>query len=374
MKNVINNINRVLYFVFYPLLYFISNLLVLAIRLRHWLYDKNILKSYHFSNILTICIGNLNFGGSGKTPLTNYIVQLLKSQYKIAVLSRGYRRKTKGFRLVDIKDDYTLCGDEPLMYKIKYPEIIVAVCEDRVEGIRILLQQYPDIKIIILDDAFQHRRIKADINILVTDYSKPFFNDKVFPLGKLRDIKESIKRANIVVVSKVPENTDAREIMRISNQIKSFFNGEIYFSSIEYQNLYSLFDPAQTIYIHRELSHYNCILVTGIANSLPLATFIKEYARHFYHFKYPDHHSFSQNDVDLIINVFKVWQEKHSPVIIITTEKDAVRLKPIIQSKISDTYFNLPIFVAPIQFSFKDISSSFSKNIIDYVRSHSKNC
>lgn len=374
MISVNQNISKVLYFIFYPLLYLLSLLFTFIIKTRHWLYDHQFIKPYHFPQIITICVGNLNFGGSGKSPLTNYLIQLLKNNYKTAVLSRGYGRKTKGFRLVSIEDDYTICGDEPLMYKIKHPEIIVAVCEDRVKGIQSLLQLHPELQIVILDDAFQHRKIKADVNILVTEYSKPFFLDKIFPLGKLRDIKSSAKRADKIIISKVPENTDTKELENIKNQIKNFSDAEVYFSSIEYQDLYSFFDLTYRINIYKELSNYNCILVTGIANPLPLTNFIKEYAQHFYHLQYPDHYNFTENDINLIKSIFNAWQEKYPPVMIITTEKDAVRMRKIIHAKSSDIYFNLPIFIAPIQFSFSyDVKNNFSKTIIDYVRTHSTN-
>lgn len=367
------NILRVLYVIFYPVLYVLSILFQYLLYVRHWLYDRGILKSYHCSEVFTLCVGNLNWGGSGKSPLVDYLIQILKPHYKLAILSRGYGRKTKGFRLVNVQDDYTICGDEPLVYKIKHPEITVAVCEDRVQGIQKLVQLYPDIEVVILDDAFQHRRIQADINIVVTEYSKPFFKDKVFPLGRLRDIKESIKRSHKIVVTKTPENTDIQEVKNMMKQINAYGVKDIYFSSIEYQDLYSFFDFTHKINIYKDLSNYNCILVTGIANPLPLAHFIKEYAQHFYHLQYPDHYDFTEYDLNLIKNIYQAWQEHYPPTLIITTEKDAVRIRKIIQAKNVHTYFNLPIFIAPIQFSFEKFSSHFSKNIIDDVRQHSTN-
>lgn len=361
-----NNIFKYIYILFYPLIYIISQLIYVILSIRHFLYDKNILSSYHFKNIVTICIGNLNLGGSGKTPLTNFLINLLKNQFKVAVLSRGYGRKTKGFKVVQINDDYLQVGDEPLMYKLKHPEIIVAVCEDRVQGVRELLRIYPDIQIILLDDAFQHRRIKADVNILVSDYSKPFFKDKIFPLGKLRDLKSRVKNADILVISKTPENIEESAIQSFMHQIQSYFQKDIYFSKIEYEHFYSL-NSHQKINPIKELSQYNCILVTGIANPLPLAIFIKEYAQHFYHLKYPDHHAFTQKDFELMKSIYLEWQKKYPPVIIITTEKDAMRLKTF-----ADAHFNLPIFIAPIQIQFFN-SSSFENKILNYVRTNSTN-
>lgn len=366
MKNSDTNILSTIRIILYPLLCLIAALIYIILRIRHFLYDVRILKSYQFSNIITICVGNLNLGGSGKTPLTNFLIDLLKNQYKIAVLSRGYGRKTKGFKVVQINDDYLQTGDEPLMYKLNHPEIIVAVCEDRVQGVKKLLELYPDLQIILLDDAFQHRKIKAHINILVSEFSNPFFKDQLFPLGQLRDLKYRVKEADILVISKTPENIDESERQSLTHQIQSYFQKDIFFSKIEYTHFYSLYSH-QNINPYKELSQYNCILVTGIANPSPLAIFIKEYAQHFYHLKYPDHHAFTQKDFELIKTLYLEWQKKYPPVIIITTEKDAMRLKTF-----ADAHFNLPIFIAPIQIQFFN-SSLFENKILNYVRTNSTN-
>ncbi|MCX7729306.1 MAG: tetraacyldisaccharide 4'-kinase, partial [Bacteroidia bacterium] len=315
-------------------------------------------------SILIICVGNLNFGGSGKTPLTNYLIELLKTRYKIAVLSRGYGRKTKGFRIVQVNDNFIECGDEPLMYKLKHPDIIVAVCENRVEGVRQLLHLYPDLQIILLDDAFQHRKIKADFNILVSDFSLPFYKDQLFPLGSLRDLKSRVTAADMLIYTKTPDNTDNSIVQQVVHQTKTYFSKDIFFSGIEYAHVYSI-NTLQKINPYTELSKYNCILVTGIANPSPLAVFIKEYAQHFYHLSFPDHHAFTDKDWDLIKNIYTEWQKKYPPVIIITTEKDAMRLKIFTSS-----HSNLPIFVAPISLQFINHSKIFSQQILNYVRTH----
>lgn len=361
-----NNIHTYLYVLLYPLLFLLSKLVWLILSVRHFLYDKNILHSKHFSEVITICIGNLNFGGSGKTPLTNYLINLLKPSYKIAVLSRGYGRKTKGFRIVQTNDDYFHCGDEPLMYKYKHPDILVAVCENRAEGIQKILQHSPDVQIILLDDAFQHRRLKADINILVTEYTKPFFKDNLFPLGKLRDLKHRAFHSDMLIVSKTPENTADSEREIFLSQAKTYYSKDIFFSKIEYADFYEM-HSSQTLVPHKDLSKYNCILITGIANPAPLANFIKEYANHFYHLNYPDHYVFTQKDFELIKNMFLEWQKHYPPVILVTTEKDAVRLK-----NISTAHFNLPIFIAPIQLHFFE-TNNFENKILNYVRTNSTN-
>lgn len=363
MFNTSNNIHLIFYILSYPVLYLFSKLFHTILFVRHQLYNLGILKSYHFDEVVTICVGNLNFGGSGKTPLTNYLIELLKDKYKIAVLSRGYGRKTKGFRLVKIDDVYENCGDEPLMYKLKHPDLTVAVCENRIKGVKELLNIFPDLQVIILDDAFQHRRIKADINILITEYTKPFFQDKLFPLGKLRDLKSRAQSADIAVISKTPENTITSEQQKILTQIKKYFDKDIYFSYIEYADMYSI-HTRHTINPYKDLAQYNCILVTGIANPEPLYIFIKEYARYSYHLKFPDHHAFTENELDLIKTMYKEWQNKYTSTIIVTTEKDAMRLHPFIQK-----HFNLPIYVIPIRLCFFNYSTpSFEENILNFIK------
>ncbi|MCX8144502.1 MAG: tetraacyldisaccharide 4'-kinase [Bacteroidia bacterium] len=361
---------KILYYLFYPILYIIHLFFNSILHIRHWLYDKGIFKSYQFSNVYTICIGNLNLGGVGKSPHTNYLIQLLKPHYKIAVLSRGYGRISKGFLVVDPHHHFSQTGDEPLMYKLKHPDVVVAVCEDRVKGIQEILKLYPDTQIILLDDAFQHRRLKAHLNILITEFHHPFYEDQLFPLGTLRDIKSSCQRSHIIVFSKTPENTDQSEIQIRENNIhKVCPNKPIFFSEIEYLALYHIHQPSQKINIFQQLYQYNCILVTGIAHPEPLAIIIKEYAQHFYHLKYPDHHRFLKKDFDLIKDIWKEWQKKYPPSIIITTEKDAVRLKSF-----ATEHFNIPIFVAPIEISFQTFSNTFDNKIINYVRTNSTNC
>lgn len=363
MLNTQNNIYKYVYFLIYPLLYVLSGLFFIVLSIRHFLYDKKIFSSYHFDNLITISVGNLNFGGSGKTPLTNYLIELLKDRYKIAVLSRGYGRYTRGFRLVQIIDTYKDCGDEPLMYKLKHPETIVAVCENRVDGIKALLNIFPEIQIVILDDAFQHRKIKADLNILITEYTTPFFKDRLFPLGKLRDIKSRAKAADLLVISKTPENTTLLSQQKIVKQVEKYFDKEIYFSYIEYTNMYSI-NTHHKINPYKDLAQYSCILVTGIANPEPLSVFIKEYARHFYHLKFPDHHVFTEHDLDLIKTLYKEWQSKHTSIILVTTEKDAMRLNPFIRK-----YFNLPLYIAPIRLCFfNHLTTNFDEKLLNSIR------
>lgn len=365
MRVGISNISRGLYILFFPILYLLSVLVYVVLYVRHFLYDIKIFKVHQFSNVYTICIGNLNFGGSGKTPFTNYLIQLLKPYFKIAVLSRGYGRHSRGFLFVQNTNDYHLYGDEPLMYKKQHSDVIVAVCENRVEGIQQILHHHPDVQVILLDDAFQHRSLRAHFNILLTEYSNLFFNDYLFPAGKLRDLKLRACYSDIIVVTKTPPHTEPHVLHSIEQYIDAHYHKEVFFSYIEYLDLYHIHQQQQRMSVH-QLSQYNCILVTGIANPQPLYTYIKEYAQYCYHLVYPDHYAFSSQDIDLIKQMYQQWQEKHPLSIIVTTEKDATRLLSFIHPDM-----NLPIFVAPIQIQFH--SSPFHQKILNYVRTNQRN-
>lgn len=336
---------------------------------RHFLYDKNLFRSHQFSNVYTICIGNLNLGGTGKSPMTNYLIQVLKPHFKIAVLSRGYGRKTKGFQWVHQNGSYLEYGDEPLMYKTKYRDVNVAVCENRVKGIQKIMETFPDTQIILLDDAFQHRRLKAHFNIVLTEYAHPFYEDDVFPAGKLRDLKSSIQRADIIVFTKTPEHIDINAFEKRKQEVRKYAEKEVFFSGIEYQKFYHLFDVQKTLDWWKDLDKHNVILVTGIANPTPLAQLLKEYSAHFFHLQYPDHYVYTNSDIEIILSVLKEWQEKHPPVILVTTEKDAVRLKPFFNH-----HTNLPIFVAPIDIHFFKDTQHFNQKILEHVRTNSTNC
>ncbi len=358
------NVDGLMYFFRYTIAIVIKFILYI----RHFLYDKNILKSYQFSNVYTICIGNLNLGGTGKSPMTSYLIQVLKPHFKIAVLSRGYGRKTKGFQWVHQNGSYLEYGDEPLMYKIKHTDVNVAVCENRVKGIRKIMEAFSDTQIILLDDAFQHRRLKAHFNIVLTEYVHPFYEDDVFPAGKLRDLKSSIQRADVIVFTKTPENVDINAFEKRKQEVRKYAEKEVFFSGIEYQKFYHLLDTKATLDWIKDLDKHNVILVTGIANPTPLAKLLKKYGHYFFHLQYPDHHAFTKSDIEIILSILKEWQEKHPPVILVTTEKDAVRLKPFFINQV-----NLPIFVAPIDIHFFNDTLLFNQKILEHVRTNSTN-
>lgn len=258
---------------------------------RNWLYNIGWLKSKSY-DFPVICVGNLSTGGTGKSPMIEYLVSFLKDDHKIAVLSRGYKRKTTGYREVLNKGTVEEVGDEPLQFKKKFPEITVAVCEDRQTGIE-KLQDLANV--ILLDDAFQHRKVKASLNILLTPFSDLYINDFMLPAGNLREPKSGAKRANIIVVTKCPENVDSSKIEEIKRKLKPKPYQKIYFSKIRYSA--EIKNNSET----KPLDYLNgkeFLLVTGIANPKPLISFLKSEGLKFEEKSFPDHHNFTPSEIE----------------------------------------------------------------------------
>lgn len=279
---------------------------------RNKLFDWGFLKQTKFE-VPAISIGNLSMGGTGKTPHIEYFISKYKTTHKIAVVSRGYGRKTKGFRYVNATDSAENVGDEPLQIKNKFDDIIVTVGEKRVDAIQQVLKENSDINLILLDDAFQHRYVKPSLNILLTEYSNPFWKDLVVPAGRLREFRCGWKRSDLIIITKCPETID----LKIPPSIKS---KPIYFSRIAYQN---------PILINGQFFK-KVILVTGIANPLPLLGYLRKNSFEIvHHFNHSDHHTFSNSDISNILS--KLDSEKDA--MLLTTEKDWMRLKPFLENK-----------------------------------------
>lgn len=280
--------------------------------MRNKLFDWGFLKQTKFE-IPVISIGNLSMGGTGKTPHIEYFISKYKTTHNIAVVSRGYGRKTKGFRYVNATDSAENVGDEPLQIKNKFDDIIVTVGEKRVDTIQQVLKENSDINLILLDDAFQHRYVKPSLNILLTEYSNPFWKDLMVPAGRLREFRCGWKRADLIIITKCPETID----LKIPPSIKS---KPIYFSRIAYQN---------PILINGQFFK-KVILVTGIANPLPLLGYLRKNSFEIvHHFNHSDHHTFSNSDISNILS--KLDSEKDA--MLLTTEKDWMRLKPFLENK-----------------------------------------
>ncbi len=329
---------------------------------RNWLYNKQYLKSVQF-NIPIICVGNLSLGGTGKSPMVEYLLSLLSDEYKIATLSRGYKRRTKGYALAGVNTTALEIGDEPMQFHIKYPSVSVAVGERRIEAIPQLIQDVPDLAAVILDDAFQHPEIAAGLNILLTDYSNLYCDDVFFPTGDLRDERRSAKRAHIIVVTKCPENLAETERDEIIEKLFPDQNQAVFFTSIAYDTPYHIYDPNK----QWDLSLKDeVLLVCGIANPLPLKEYLHEQTHTYYQISYSDHHIFSIEDLNDIKNKFE--QITANSKIILTTEKDAVRLV-----KYTEELNTIPLYVLPIkpQFLFNS-KEAFNQLVIHYVAEFNK--
>ncbi|WP_018613538.1 tetraacyldisaccharide 4'-kinase [Segetibacter koreensis] len=322
------------------LLFPFSLLYGLIIKIRNYLFDKNIIKSASF-NLPIIAVGNLSVGGTGKSPMVEYLLALLKNKYKVATLSRGYKRKTKGYALANAETTALEIGDEPMQFHRKFPDVAVAVGEERIVAIPQLLQDCPETEVIILDDAFQHRSIRPGFNILLTQYGDLFTRDFFLPTGDLRDEPSSYKRADVVIVTKCPGNLSQEERDEIKKEIKPFPHQKIFFTTIHYGLPYHIVTGSEkAITLNDEV-----LLVCGIANPAPLKNYLSQTAKTYNQLSFSDHHIFTIDDIKEIQKKFNDLAVDQK--MIITTEKDAVRLM-----KFNGELINMPVFVLPVQHKF----------------------
>ncbi|MEO8766488.1 MAG: tetraacyldisaccharide 4'-kinase [Ginsengibacter sp.] len=326
--------------------------------LRNKLFDKNIFKSATF-NFPLICVGNLALGGTGKTPMAEYLIRLLEQKYMIATLSRGYKRKTKGFAIADDITTAIEIGDEPMQLHKKFPDITVAVVEERVVGIPQLLHAKPGTRVIILDDAFQHREVKAGLNILLTEYKNLYTRDFILPAGNLRDVKSSSARADIIVVTKCTFNLRREEKEKITAELKPLEHQQVFFTKIDYGIPYHLFTKEKRFLEKRS----GILLICGIANPRPLKEVLTSYNTSYETLLYEDHHIFNTDDLKKIKKEFS--QIGSTNKIILTTEKDGVRLAKF-ESELKD----LPIYVFPMAHNFLfNEEWMFEKRVLGFVES-----
>jgi len=342
----------------------ISWLYAIALHVRHWLFDLDILKSKSF-NVPTICVGNLALGGTGKTPHTEYLIRFLQDKFKVAVLSRGYGRQTKGFVLADENATYVQIGDEPLQYHTKFDNITVAVDEDRCEGVAKLIYRETQPDVVLLDDAFQHRKIKPGLNILLTEYYNNYKKDLLVPAGTLRDVKSAANRADIIIVTKSPRVLlpyDKRDVIKIL-EAKPY--QKVFFTYIDFQELKPITKAAKETVLQDMKSVY---LFCGIANPYPLEDHLKRKYNTLITNYYNDHHHFTNDDIDVILDGFNSVIGKNK--IIVTTEKDLMRLT---NSSYINKFENVPLFTIPIEVRFNDAKEEdiFKNLILDYVRKNS---
>ncbi|OQP54616.1 tetraacyldisaccharide 4'-kinase [Niastella yeongjuensis] len=311
-----------------------------AIWLRNRLYDKKILRSTGF-NLPLICIGNLSVGGTGKSPMVEWIVKYLHTNMEVAILSRGYKRRTKGYALAGENSTALDIGDEPMQFHQKFPDVTVAVGEERIVAIPQLLHDRPNTKVVILDDAFQHRAIKAGLNIVLTNYDNLFTRDWMLPTGDLRDERRSYKRADVIVVTKCPAVLSVEEKERIKQEIKLLPHQQLFFTTIRYGSPYHIISKKRVSLD----TATEVLLVSGIANPMPLKKYLQDATKTYYEILYGDHHIFRIDDWKEIVKRFNNIPTENK--IILTTEKDAVRL-----IKFGQTLQDYPIYVIPIEIQF----------------------
>lgn len=319
-------------------------------RLRNYFYDAGLKPSVSF-DVPVIVIGNLTAGGTGKTPMTEYIIRLLLPHLKVGVLSRGYGRKTKGLHFAGETSTADILGDEPLQIYKKFSDVPVAVCEDRVYAIPHILHRYPDVQAILLDDAFQHRRLRPGFSILLTDYQRLFYEDFLMPSGRLRESRKGASRAQVVVVTKCPEQLNEDAMMSIRAAIQRYTPAPVFFASIYYEKPKPLNEAAA-------LLSSKVILITGIARPEPLEQWVKSRFELLHHFRYRDHYAYSDNDLKKI-SLFIAQQS--GPVSVLTTDKDAVKLTALEGSK------SLPLFSVPVVMRLLKNGKEFDNLVLSYA-------
>ena len=333
--------------------------------LRNRLYDWHLLPVRKFE-IHTIGVGNLAVGGAGKTPLIEYLIRLLlREGYPAATLSRGYKRKTYGFVLANDASMADDIGDEPMLFKTKFPGVTVAVDSSRVNGVRNLIRicgRKPPV--ILMDDVYQHRSIKAGLNILVTEYSNLYYNDAMLPAGRLREPASGVVRADIIIVTKTPDSASPVEMRAILKDIRPRAHQRVFFSYLRYGELYSISDPSSKLDTLQDLFRYRVIAFTGIANPQPMVNYLREYATDLRHLPFPDHYNYTPKDLSDIERFYQRIEGGHK--VLVTTEKDLMRLK---MPELWAVAKNMNIYILPVEVTFKDKEEEFAATVMQYVRS-----
>lgn len=330
-----------------------------VVYLYHRMYDLQIKKSVSFE-IPVISIGNLSVGGTGKTPHVEYLIRLFKDFYDIGILSRGYRRKTKGYLLLDESSSAQEAGDEPVQFKHKFPEVMVAVCEERAIGIPIMLLDNPKLQVVILDDAFQHRRVSPGLSILLTEYSNPFTRDRLLPAGRLRESKNNAVRADLIVVNKCPPQISPDEKIQLSKELALRPDQFVFFSHLKYGTPFSFFNPDIKLTLQKNDS---VVLFCGIANPQLLEEYLSGIVHEIEVLKFADHHQYSVGDLKKIQSAFQKLKDGRR--FLVTTEKDAVRLSSLKEYIVNR---GLEIYCMPVEAAFfEEDRLKFNDSVNSYV-------
>jgi len=333
----------------------------LIVVIRNWCYDAGIFKSYR-ADIPVISVGNLEVGGAGKSPMTEYLIRLFRNNYKLATLSRGYGRETREYLAATATATAAQIGDEPSQFAHKFPDITVAVCEDRATGIKNLQTEH---NLIILDDAYQHRAVTPGFSILLFDYNKINQPRLLLPAGNYREPFSGRKRADIIVISKCPEQLSDDEQQKVIKRVMPYPNQQIFFTFITYQQLKTFGGGAVDTVIDNDTTVF---LLTGIANAGPLVRNIQKSTQNIIHHNYPDHHRFTLKNIAKLAAEFNSCASKNK--VIITTEKDAQRL---LKHDLLQAVTQLPVLVLPIGISFlNNGQQQFNNLVTNYVRQHTE--
>ncbi len=321
----------------------LSLLYGIGVSLYQALYHSGILRSVHFS-FPVISIGNLSVGGTGKSPHIEYLIRLLSPYLELGVLSRGYKRRTQGYRIVDVSSTALEAGDEPLQMKLKFPQVPVVVSENRAQGIPRMIRDFPQLQAILLDDAYQHLAVQPSLQLLLTEYSNPYSDDLLLPSGRLREWRFGSERADAVIVSKCPEHLGPSDFMQWRKKLNLRATQELFFSRIEYGEPYSIFEDEKIFRINPGLQ---ILLISAIAQSSYLVEYLSDKVASVINYNFEDHHYFNETELSGMLAVYE--RISHNNKMILTTEKDATRLR------LFREYFaskNLEIYAIPIQIAF----------------------
>ncbi len=351
------------------LLYPFSLIYQAVIGIRNLLFDWELLPAREFK-LPVLSVGNITVGGTGKTPHIEYLIELLKDDFDLACLSRGFKRKTRNFLIADENASAEIIGDEPRQLKQKYPELTVAVDRKRVNGIEQLLKLNNSPDVILLDDAFQHRYVKPGKSILLIDFGRMITDDSLLPAGRLREPVSAKKRADIILITKSPKRLKPIEMRNIVKRLDIGFHQHLFFTTVSYGEIQPVFDIANP----RKSDHFKnkkapIVLLTGIANPRPVRNFARSISTKLHEITFPDHHPYSKKDLQKIREKFEI--AGHTDTLILTTEKDAMRLQGLEPSeKIKNSLYYVPIRVI---FTDNHQQEEFNKIIMNYVRSNQRN-
>ena len=336
-----------------PLLYPFAVVYDAITTVRNRLYDRGVQRSARF-DVPVIGVGNLSVGGTGKTPMIEYLIRLLTPGIKVATLSRGYGRSSKGIRIAGDRDNASTIGDEPYQFYRKFKEkIVVAVGEERVLAIPHILHEHPGTNAVLLDDAFQHRRVQPAFQILLTDYNNVFTQDYLLPAGRLRESKRGARRADVIVVTKCPGNTTDDDMMEVEKAIRRYSSRPVFFTRIVYGNLLAVTEGSP-------YKPERIILVSGIANPAPLEQYLRQDHDVIRHFSFRDHHVYSNKDMKVICET-----AARENAVVVTTEKDMVRMDPEVFKRAS-----IPLHYLPIEVEFLKNGKEFDEMVLNVVNSY----